>query len=318
MTGALYYPRADRTTQWFGDKYPGATMPVLEKQVWHTTETTGWPGYDGGAKAPTWTYHKGLRKWRQHFRANQSARALRDPSGTPVRENRDGVVQVEICWYASRIRELTDENLNDLAHFSAWLYEEHGVRLVPARLWYPFPQSAAQDAAQRMSSAEFDAFKGHCAHMHVSGNTHGDTGALAIAEVLNKATKLVSAPIPSPAHWVTPKDKAGRAAMSYGALIWAASNRDAYGPEDGWWPQYRHQAMATLKALNVIPDDAPDTQFPEAWKALEVAINRATTDSVPDPVSFEYFVDRAGYWPMDGSASCGGYQNDWPASARDR
>jgi len=96
MNRPIHYPEADHDTQWFGDVFPGATMPRIDKLLLHTTEGSDWPGYNGGKVAPTLTYHPAKHQWRQHFRINQSSRALADPNLTAVRENRDNVVQVEI------------------------------------------------------------------------------------------------------------------------------------------------------------------------------------------------------------------------------
>lgn len=196
-TPNVYYPPANRD-QWFGDDYPGITMPTIEKLLLHTTETSGWPGYDGGAKAPTLTYHPKLHVWRQHFAINQSARALRDPSETPVRENRDGVVQVEIIATCNPdlagtfqyVTKLDDQALNDLSKFAAWLHTEWGLKLAKAPIWLPYPQSGWTESTARMTSEQFDAFKGICGHMHASGNDHGDPGAISIDRILTTAQRL--------------------------------------------------------------------------------------------------------------------------------
>lgn len=192
--GPLYYPKADRTSQWFGDAYPGVTMSTIEKLLLHTTEGGSWPSYDGGAKAPQLTYNPGSHAWRQHFRINQSARALMDPTSTPVRENRDGVVQVEIIcscdratadkYHLRHVTELDDQALDDLGAFAGWLHTEWGLVLAKAPVWLPYPRSGQADSAARMTSAEFDAFKGVCGHMHASGNLHGDPGSIAINQIL--------------------------------------------------------------------------------------------------------------------------------------
>src|SRR4051812_25774212 len=100
MPGALYYPPVNRSIQWWEDDFDRGTMSVIDKVLLHTTETgKTWPGYKSGANAPNLTYNPwepAGKRWRQHNRLNTSARALQDPSGTAVRENRDGVVQVEI------------------------------------------------------------------------------------------------------------------------------------------------------------------------------------------------------------------------------
>ena len=194
MTRAIYYPPADRTSQWFGSG--NSTMPGITKLLWHTTETAGgWPGYGGGGSAPTLTYEPWQHKWRQHFPLNGSARALRDPSGTVVRENRDNIVQVEIsCYcdpglynrYGHAVTDLDDQAYQDLADFSKFMRDQWGVPLTRRDLSFPpYPESLSNGL--RMSGPQFDAYTGHLGHMHASGNTHGDPGNLDVDRILRLA-----------------------------------------------------------------------------------------------------------------------------------
>lgn len=192
----LTIPGANVTSQWFGDDYPGVDMGGVDKVVLHTTEGGGWPDYDGGAKAPHATYHPELHQFRQHFELNRSARALMDPDGTPVRENRDRVVQLEIICSCDRayaekhgllyVEDLDDEAIEDIGGFIALLHRGYGVPLVKAPLWLPYPASYGNSRA-RMSSAEYDAFRGVCGHEHVSGNLHGDPGSIPINQIMAAA-----------------------------------------------------------------------------------------------------------------------------------
>ncbi len=100
MTQQKYYPPADDDSQRFDDNYPGTVWSYpLEKVCLHTTETTGWPSYNGGSSAPNFTgkpnFDKKIIEWRQHFPANESSRALKNPSGG-VETNKDKVIQVEL------------------------------------------------------------------------------------------------------------------------------------------------------------------------------------------------------------------------------
>lgn len=184
MTRSRIYPPADARTQWFERDFDRATFDTIEKFLIHTTETEGWPSYKAGASAPTLTYHPRRRAWRQHNYVNTSARALVDPATTPVRENRDRVVQLEIICYSDEkaaasvgglpVSELTDEHLGDIANFVTWLRAEWGgPPLISAT--FPFPWS--RNSGLRMSSAQFDAFRGILGHLHASGNEHWDPGA---------------------------------------------------------------------------------------------------------------------------------------------
>lgn len=196
MSGALFYPPADRAAQWFGGEFQGTVMGMTRpKVVLHTTETAGgWPWYSGGSEGPTLTYEPWQRRWRQHFRLNQSARALRDPSGTPVRENRADCVQIEISAYCDpakrgtgkHIDNLDADSYDDLGRFVAFMHVEWDLPLTAAPKWLAYPASYG-DTSIRMSSAEYESFAGVLGHQHVSGNTHGDPGDLDVTRILDRA-----------------------------------------------------------------------------------------------------------------------------------
>ena len=200
---ATVYPKANRTAQWFGDTYPGADMGGVDKVLLHTTETGGWPGYGGGASAPHLTYDPRKHEWRQHFRLDRSARALRDPSGTVVRENRDRVVQVEIVCSSDRsfarrygyphVTQLDERALRDLGEFIAFMHAEWGVPLRAAARWLPYPDSYGNSPA-RMSGPEYDAFRGVLGHQHASGNAHGDPGDLDVTRIMAYARGAAGPP----------------------------------------------------------------------------------------------------------------------------
>ena len=197
MTGPLFYPPADRTTQWFYGSYPGVEMPRIRKVLLHSTEGGGWPAYDGGSKAPQLTYDPRKHQWRQHFPLNRSARALMDPEGTPVRENRDEVVQVEIVAYADAgaaraaggvyVADLDAQAVAELGAFIAWMHRGWEVPLVKAPVWLAYPASYGANTSARMTSAEYDSFAGVLGHMHASGNLHGDPGSIPINSIMAAA-----------------------------------------------------------------------------------------------------------------------------------
>lgn len=205
---AIFYPPANRTAQWYADanEYPGVDMGGVEKVLLHSTEGSGWPSYDGGAIRPTLTYFPAIRAWRQHGRLDYSARALVDPAGTVVRENRDKVCQVEIVATCDPARHktspkwtyiplLTDAHLDDLAMFLAFMHVEYGVPMIAAPLWLPYPASYGPSRA-RMSGPEYDAFKGLLGHETASGNVHGDPGNIDAHGVCVRAQLIVNPPKP--------------------------------------------------------------------------------------------------------------------------
>lgn len=212
MTRARRYPPANVTAQWWEDHFTRASMATIDKLLLHSTETSSWPAYDAGAKAPTATYNPWVpagQRWRQHNWLNSSARALQDPSSTPVRENRDNVVQVEIIAYCNPesykkyghgINALPDSAYEDLGAFLAFLHVEWSVPLLRAGEWDTFPPSDSI----RMTSAEYDHFTGMLGHQHASGNTHGDPGMTnaQVDRILAVAQRLTAPSTPS-----LPEDK---------------------------------------------------------------------------------------------------------------
>ena len=181
---ATIFPGADFTTQWFGQG--NYTMPTISKLVLHDTESTSWPGYDGGLKAPTLTINPSTKQVRQHFPLNGSARALRDPVSTPVRENRDNVAQIEIIRFASKMTFLDDWPLNKIGEIAAFLHLEWELPLDALADWTP-----NRDDSQRLTSDQYDAFEGILGHMHVPGNDHLDPGPINIAYILDYAHYLI-------------------------------------------------------------------------------------------------------------------------------
>lgn len=207
MARSRIYPVANRTAQWWEDKFSRTTMNPVSKLLLHTTETAGWPAYSAGASAPSLTYNPWMaassNRWRQHNYLDRSSRALRDPSGTAVRENQDGVVQVEIvCYcdpglyrqYGKGVNVLPDHAYEDLGNLLAFLNREWSVPLRRAPEWDTYPPSDSI----RMTGPEYDAFTGVLGHQHASGNTHGDPGMTnaQVDRILTVAKRINGAPKP--------------------------------------------------------------------------------------------------------------------------
>lgn len=207
MTHALYYPPADRVRQWAYPRFPGNVMDT-NTVVLHTTETTDWPGY-GTGYWPNLTYHPGAKvKWRQHLPLNRSGRALENRSGG-VETNTLNCVQIEMvgtCDAAYHRRyggmfydDPSDEVIEDLARFAAFMHDEWDVELVAAPKWLPYPDSYGNRNGQRFTAEEWLDFYGWCGHEHVAENRHGDPGAFPIHKVLDRAkVQLGVAPQPEP------------------------------------------------------------------------------------------------------------------------
>jgi hypothetical protein len=275
VADAAYYPPANRTAQWFGDTYPGTAFPAVEKVCLHTTESTGWPAYGGGASAPHLTCRADfdLRRlrWRQHFSCLVNSRALRNPPGG-VQTNHDGVLQVEIVGTCDRERVVQWEGrylcswqmpewvLRDLGEFLAWVHAEHGVPLVAPLRW---PAYGSGDSA-RMSGHTFNGFRGVLGHLHVPENTHGDPGDIDI-EALLEAAGADPAPPPPPAPRPAPMEALvrqmpvlspgdrGEDVQTVQALLLARGRNP--GAMDGvYGPRTADQVKAAQRAANLAAD----------------------------------------------------------------
>jgi hypothetical protein len=196
------YRPADTKAQWFQDDYPGSVISP-NVVVLHTTEGTTWPGYEGGATAPTYTalpdFAAKRLVWRAHFPDERSSRALRNEAGG-VETNTLNVVQVELvgtCDPGSHKRwgdtphiywpEAPHWALRDLAVFLADMHKRHGIKLhAPQFLGYP---ASYGDSPVRFAFAQWRDFYGVCGHQHVPENVHGDPGAIDIAKVLRIARR---------------------------------------------------------------------------------------------------------------------------------
>lgn len=193
-TGPQRYPGAS-TAYFYQNRYGGDLMEVNVVCL-HTTEGATLPDYNGGAVAPNLTavpdFGAQKLKWYQHFDIDRSSRALVNLTGG-VETNTLNVCQVELVgtcdpathakWTAAGTAhiywpEAPDWALRDLAAFLAWMHANHGVPLTGPSKWPAYPTSYANGGGQRMTFAEWEAFKGVCGHMHVPENVHGDPGAI--------------------------------------------------------------------------------------------------------------------------------------------
>lgn len=208
-SGAEIYPGASKA-HWYSTAYPGDPM-TTNTVVWHSTETSVLPDYSGGSIAPTLTavpnWSAQRLDWYQHFGFDESARALVHAAGQ-MATNTLNVAQVEIVgtcdpathatWTAAGTQhlympELPDWAIRDLSAFAHWAHDAHSVPLTSGLTWKPYPASYGSNGV-RMTTAQWSAFSGHCGHMHVPENDHGDPGAFPIAAVLAPQTSPTPAP----------------------------------------------------------------------------------------------------------------------------
>ena len=213
MAGPQLCPFANHTAQWFATRYPGDTMEV-NTGVLHTTEGTGWPGYEQGAKAPHFTGKPNFTtkriEWRQHYPVDRSSRALRNLAGGVETNTRD-TLQIELIgtcdlatsrnWSLPHIfwPEAPDWALMDVARLMAWLRTEHDIPLTSGLTFYGYPGSYANGRGQRLSFTAWNNFRGWCGHQHVPEQVHGDPGSLDVPRLLAMARAIVNPTItPSP------------------------------------------------------------------------------------------------------------------------
>ncbi|MER5182405.1 peptidoglycan-binding protein [Streptomyces sp. NPDC002896] len=202
-TGPQRFPGASRAN-WYQDDFGGDAMEV-NVVVLHTTEGRTLPGYGGGSLAPNLTAVPDLGakklKWYQHFDIETSSRALVNLRGG-VETNTLNVCQVELVgtcdpkthakWKAAGQDHVywpdaPDWALRGIARFLSWMHEEHGVPLSGPKQWPAYPASYGNAGGQRMTGAQWTAFKGVCGHMHVPENVHGDPGAIDFSRILKYA-----------------------------------------------------------------------------------------------------------------------------------
>jgi hypothetical protein len=205
MSGPQIYPGAS-TAYWYQSKFGGDSMQS-NVIVWHSTEGTSLPDYDGGSMAPNLTAKPDFSAkklvWYQHFNFDTSARALVHAGS--VATNTLNVCQVEIVgtsdpdtharWTKQGIAhlymaDLPDWVIRDLAAFAKWANTAHGVPLTSGLTFKAYPGSYGANNGVRMSDSQWLKFKGHCGHQHVpSGNVHGDPGGFPMAAILAAASK---------------------------------------------------------------------------------------------------------------------------------
>lgn len=214
-----YLPFADHTIQWYGHLWAASPIDPNVDLI-HTTETTGWPGYENGAKAPHTTARPDIAnqrmQWRQHFDEHKSARALRNEDGG-VQTNTLNVRQLELVgtcdpahkntWQSGGQTlhagvdyiywpEAPDWALRALGRYLADGRIRHGIKLVSLE-FLPYPESYGPSRV-RLSAPEWVDFYGICGHQHAPENDHGDPGAIDIGRALAFARDFLPPPKENP------------------------------------------------------------------------------------------------------------------------
>lgn len=180
----------DRTSQ----RFNSSAQPEPDVLVVHTTETSGWPGYQGGGTAPHFTVMPlpgvGVHV-REHIHPALYAKALMNLPGG-VETNRRGAVQVELVGTCVKggpgyyWPDADDAVLEGLATYLRPVMTRYAIPLFAPRFQaYPASYgSRGRSNTVRMPGATWLRFEGVCGHQHVPENTHGDPGEFPVDRFL--------------------------------------------------------------------------------------------------------------------------------------
>lgn len=207
-----------RPKDWCGfatrDVIPGSTTAPWSasantrwKGLLHTTEGSSYAGarasyLDGGV--PHFTVVPDFKNKRvevyQHFPLSSRATALKDPSGTPVKENRAKVIQIECvgtCDERNRgkwqkglfVEDWPVWYLNGVRKLMRWIEQNRPVPQASDLFWKPYDSGRASGSyglqnGVRLPCGRFNSFAGWLGHQHASGNDHGDPGRVDIDYLL--------------------------------------------------------------------------------------------------------------------------------------
>ena len=300
----IYLRGANTSAQWYQDNYAGTTFSRLDKFLIHTTETGGWPGYSAGASAPNATYYPKWRQIRQHFGINRSSRALRDPSSTAVRENRDNVFQLEIICYSDYglavergglwVGNLTDVHMRDIAAMILQIHADWNLPIQSSVTWREGRKIYYNDV--RLSGSQFDAYRGILGHVHASGNQHWDPGGFRYSKLEGALSwQLVNHPVYGGDVTIPPPDDSGGGIDLEDDLneTQAKQLADLHTLLTGATDQWPNKLMAAVAAI----DTTMHTEVTELWPSKlmpamqRVDANVAALVLQSDPAATAQLVD---------------------------
>jgi hypothetical protein len=190
----------------------GASVDQI-RLVFHTTETTGMPGYAGGRYAPHTSYDPVRREWTQHGEHHRRVGTLLGKSRTGVLGN-EFSVQTEIICYSDKglaakvgglwVGDFKDEHYADLADYVLWCRQNLFVPHLPLATAYgpadDFDSfSFGVDDEHEMGKLEWLASGGILtAHGAAPGQAHWDTGELDLHRIILESLLLSdSDPVPT-------------------------------------------------------------------------------------------------------------------------
>ena len=268
--------------------HPGGSLQVFSnptrlrwaqqpcKLVLHTVEGGTYPTaltYDNGRRAPHVTANPWDMTWRQHYPFTEAAWALR-ADGTST--NTMGAIQVEIVGTCDRsskyaikqyVPGLTGDRLEWLLGLLKMLCRRAGIPWQCTVPWVAYPASYGTGAPQRLTVAQWQAYRGILGHQHVpGGNSHGDPGALP-ASWFGATTP---APAPAPAELPAVKEAPK-------VFIFTTSDGRAFRVADGQ-PVTQVDDLVSHRAIGV-PVLAEGVNAGVAYAAI-AEINNAAARSV--------------------------------------
>lgn len=191
MSALLWLPDAIRDPHPRSFPWAETTDP---KGCLHTTETSGWPGYDGWTIMPHATVMPAPGKGvtvRQHLPFSQASFALRHTRSQPT--NGDYVFQFELVGTCDPNGPGYHwPNADDAVLLDLYLKVVRPLDqsfLIPFRAvaFGPYP---SLKGSHRMTDAEFDTYQGWHGHQHVPQNDHGDPGAFPWARLAAVAARF--------------------------------------------------------------------------------------------------------------------------------
>lgn len=179
-------------TYWISGNSAGPHLFKPGKLLLHTTEGSSIEGAIAAYRAANSWPHTTVdymfgHPYRicRHLDYDLSGRALRNEAGG-VQTNTAGVIQIEVVGAASRPHEI--DWVTFAREVVGPLCRAHTIPVVSTLPWVPYPASYGKGAAQRLGGEAWLAYRGILGHQHAPENSHGDPGAIPIADVLRAAT----------------------------------------------------------------------------------------------------------------------------------
>ena len=188
---AIRLPNARSSGGTYNDAYP-------IRIVLHVIEGSANPSMiEGHAYPPHWWYNPSTRTRYETVPLNRSAFALERPAWSGVETNKARAFQVEIegrsaetpDWPLEWLDAIAEDVIVPLCQEADRMGSPIDLSAVPAP--GVIGGSASIYGPQRMTEAEWRAFRGICGHRHVPNNEHWDPGALDVKRIAQHAAIII-------------------------------------------------------------------------------------------------------------------------------